>query len=320
MARSLLDAIIRHQLYLEGLKLGQRREFAGALGEVERIIQQQLSVMPANTIGGMTKAQLVVMLRGLKRQLWGVFNPEIAGFVKFLENYLAADRSLWIELFAAKTGTPIAKLALAPTATRMFAAAAAEPMGANGVLMIKFVEASRASAVVAVLNELGKARSQHWTREQTVNAIVGTRGAAKKDGVLHRIANQQAAVTNTVMQHLSASANHAVGKQAFAEYEWVSVLDDVTTQVCRGRDGKKFQYGKGPLPPAHVNCRSTVKPLGVNTGEVDYLDTFAKWAKATPETVLKDIFKDGEADVRNVKPLTLEQFKTKRNIILSEKD
>lgn len=41
-------------------------------------------------------------------------------------------------------------------------------------------------------------------------------------------------------------------------YRWVSILDSKTSQICRTLDGQVFQFGKGPLPPAHPNCRSSI--------------------------------------------------------------
>ena len=41
-------------------------------------------------------------------------------------------------------------------------------------------------------------------------------------------------------------------------YRWVSILDNVTSQICRSLDGQVFPFGKGPLPPIHPNCRSTI--------------------------------------------------------------
>jgi SPP1 gp7 family putative phage head morphogenesis protein len=68
-------------------------------------------------------------------------------------------------------------------------------------------------------------------------------------------------LARTVTNHAANQAKH----QVFAEnagilegYEWVSVLDMRTSLICGGRDGKVYQMGKGPLPPAHWNCRSTV--------------------------------------------------------------
>lgn len=41
-------------------------------------------------------------------------------------------------------------------------------------------------------------------------------------------------------------------------YRWVSILDFITSQICRSLDGRVFEFDKGPLPPAHPNCRSTI--------------------------------------------------------------
>ncbi|EGW6351294.1 phage head morphogenesis protein, partial [Salmonella enterica] len=45
---------------------------------------------------------------------------------------------------------------------------------------------------------------------------------------------------------------------------------------CRSRDGQKYEIGKGPLPPAHPNCRSTTAP--VISSDFDFLDAGAKRA------------------------------------------
>lgn len=44
-------------------------------------------------------------------------------------------------------------------------------------------------------------------------------------------------------------------------YEYSAILDDVTTEVCRGLDGKQFAKGTEPVPPMHFNCRSVLVPI-----------------------------------------------------------
>lgn len=47
-------------------------------------------------------------------------------------------------------------------------------------------------------------------------------------------------------------------KIAILGYRWVSILDNRTSQLCRSLDGQVFEHNKGPLPPAHANCRSSI--------------------------------------------------------------
>lgn len=44
-------------------------------------------------------------------------------------------------------------------------------------------------------------------------------------------------------------------------YQYSAVLDDRTTEICRGLHGKIFQSGTEPVPPMHFNCRSLLVPI-----------------------------------------------------------
>jgi SPP1 gp7 family putative phage head morphogenesis protein len=44
-------------------------------------------------------------------------------------------------------------------------------------------------------------------------------------------------------------------------YQYSAILDDVTSDICSGLDGKKFKDGDEPVPPMHFNCRSVLIPI-----------------------------------------------------------
>lgn len=46
-----------------------------------------------------------------------------------------------------------------------------------------------------------------------------------------------------------------------AAYQYSAVLDDRTTEICRGLHGKIFKSGSEPVPPMHFNCRSLLIPI-----------------------------------------------------------
>lgn len=95
-------------------------------------------------------------------------------------------------------------------------------------------------------------------------------------------------------------------------YRWISILDDATTQICRSLDGQVFKFGRGPLPPAHVNCRSSIiaevqgrwlkrepsgrfapRPPRTATGAkgtetVQGKTTYYEWLKTQPEAFQND--------------------------------
>ncbi len=44
-------------------------------------------------------------------------------------------------------------------------------------------------------------------------------------------------------------------------YQYSAILDDRTSEICRGLHGKKFKSGDEPVPPMHFNCRSILIPI-----------------------------------------------------------
>lgn len=46
-----------------------------------------------------------------------------------------------------------------------------------------------------------------------------------------------------------------------AAYEYSAILDDRTSEICDGLDGKVFSAGTEPVPPLHWNCRSVLVPI-----------------------------------------------------------
>ena len=114
-------------------------------------------------------------------------------------------------------------------------------------------------------------------------------------------------------QAAAKAAGIKVGdKLGLMGYRWISILDSLTSQICRSLDGQVFPFGKGPLPPAHPNCRSSIiaemigkwlkrddagrfakrderQAQGANGKEdVDGKVTYYEWLKTQPEAFQND--------------------------------
>jgi len=71
-------------------------------------------------------------------------------------------------------------------------------------------------------------------------------------------------IVRTSVNQVSNAASQSVykaNKRVTKEYRYLSTLDSKTSPVCRNLDGQIFEYGKGPEPPQHFNCRSTTVPV-----------------------------------------------------------
>lgn len=88
-------------------------------------------------------------------------------------------------------------------------------------------------------------------------------------GELTRVSNNQVLtlVRTSVNQVSNAAANsvYEANLDITQKYKYVATLDTRTSAICRALDGQEFEYGKGPQPPQHFNCRSTIIPIISNS-------------------------------------------------------
>lgn len=94
---------------------------------------------------------------------------------------------------------------------------------------------------------------------------LSVRQLAQAGGELTTVANRQvmALVRTSINQVANASSQqvYEANQDVTKRYRYVSTLDSRTSPICRALDGKEFDYGKGPTPPQHFNCRSTTVPV-----------------------------------------------------------
>lgn len=72
--------------------------------------------------------------------------------------------------------------------------------------------------------------------------------------------NQIVTLVRTSINQVANAASQQVyeaNQDITKKYRYVATLDLRTTAICRALDGQEFEYGTGPLPPQHFNCRST---------------------------------------------------------------
>jgi len=88
---------------------------------------------------------------------------------------------------------------------------------------------------------------------------------AAAGGQLTQVAdNQIITLVRTSINQVANAASQQVyeGNQDITKkYRYIATLDTRTSAICRALDGREFEYGKGPMPPQHFNCRSTTVPV-----------------------------------------------------------
>lgn len=300
------DIVTRHQLYLEGCKVWKAREFNAVMVQLTAELRRLLGRTNVGTLGQLSRMQLnklLTELNGIQKEL---YNPYVNELMKFLREFLTVDNGVVSTLYESKFElTPRAAarendtdpLFGLPAAfgtkdglDRFFSTIKNTPIAGNGMLPAALLAFFAAGASAKVANLIRKGYANNQRVDDALADIIGTKAANFRDGALNGINSQASAVISTIMQHATALNQVSIASLYSRRYRWLSILDSGTTQICRSLNGKIFIYGQGPLPPQHINCRSSTVPLiGNDDDDGPVPNTFAEWFKAQPKSVQNDI-------------------------------
>lgn len=195
------------------------------------------------------------------------------------------------------------------------------------------------------INHIKLARYEGKTNQQIVQMIRGTRKNGYKDGLMEVTSRQAKTIVRTTVQHAAMQ-----GKAEFASdnsdiikgEQWLSTLDGRTSSACRSLDQTIFELGKGPRPPLHHNCRSTVlivlKGQYAGRGNINKRaskdgpvanESYYSWLKKQPKDFQDDVLGETRGQLlrsgglsadkfaqlqldKNFKPLTLAEMREKQ--------
>lgn len=341
----LYDISTRHQIYIEHVKAGVEGSFNYDLANLAQDMQSLFLRTNYENVGSMTRAQLNFLLVQLRRLQATFYSALSAKLITQLQDYMTADIAVSRKIYAASVGwspsfnEPVdddqsSAFLVAWTQTHkvagLFGVAAitsqpallwakilAAPIPANGATLASFLKAFTSSASVGAENLIRQAWANKWTMRELMTAFFNTSRQGQAS-FLDRTLNQGRAVISTILQHVKSFVAAGVQSLLFPQYLWVSVIDSRTTVICQDLNLKRFFYGKGPIPPAHVRCRSHITPLNADAPVNVPTETLSRWLARQPETVQKDIVDRVDATGKfQPTPLTLAQFKTKLRLILA---
>lgn len=190
------------------------------------------------------------------------------------------------------------------------------------------------TAIAASMMRVSQAVMAAWVNGMSVQElsaqVLGSKSTGEgnpnlpggtKSAEVTKIRNTMNAVTATLIQHVAQISNSSTNSLIWRGYDWLSVMDSRTSAVCRHLNKKRFRYGKGPLPPAHPNCRShTVPAVGEAStftppSMIDWLlrqnrgFIVGTFSNTIAQSLAEGNRPPGDVNVVNsVKPITIEQF------------
>jgi SPP1 gp7 family putative phage head morphogenesis protein len=250
-----LEATIRHQIKLLRFSQGQANSAAKLLAESDKELMALLEAGLTETSEKRVRS-LLAEVRRIRRAV----AEKIEGKLSKDNLGLAKTEAEW-EGAMIEGSVPVA-LSLESVAPATLRALAGSPI--NGVPLKGWLGNMVANDVKRVEQQMRLGILQGETVQQLTARIRGTKANGYKDGVLAATRREAEMIARTSANHVSAAARQATweaNSDIIRGVRWVATLDGRTSHVCAGRDGEVYPLDKGPRPPAHPNCRSSVAPV-----------------------------------------------------------
>lgn len=315
----LYDKLTRHQVFLEGVKSWAGDDFNDTLRVLRKRLDTVMHAQPYNAnIGDMTALQYRAFIQRMTNNLKNVTARSSQVLMDDFANFAKKDKAMLDGILRSEKGSR----RKTPTDAVIWNQASKRPLGANGMTMKETVDAYYAGMRRDILNRIKQGRVNNESMA-SVQADINNR-------LMPKFRNQANSLIATVYQHISSVIQSYIEAMFYERYRWVAVLDEKTTDICRSRDGKTWRYGKGPIPPAHYNCRSKIVPVQDNNRNIP--STFFGWLQDQPRDVLNEIVgKEAAASIlkgeatstqfpkfMGAKQIPLDKFKDKMSLILAD--
>lgn len=276
------DAIMRLQVYMEGYKNSRDTSLDAAMSRVARELRGILAQVEEERLSDLTRKEVRDLMARVDAAQSAIYDD-------LADTELAEydDASFEIGLLISGALIAITGKGKPPPRNPGGQTFTGSQLGVSGLTPRELFERYVQTAKRDLLDLLNKGYADKLTKQEILRSIVGTKSRNYLDGLLNRNFNRGLTTVRTTLQWLKVRAVHTAIKGVSDRYRWVSIMDAVTTEICQGRHNNIYTVGKGPLPPAHFNCRSGITPY---FGSNDYNPpNFRDWYSAQPEAVQKEL-------------------------------
>lgn len=314
--QDLYDIAVAKQLYLERLKIGQR-ERAEAIFQkflevfVDRVFNR-LAQVDFTTLNSRAYKRLVSDIREIEKELRPAYKVKILNLVKRLIPVESDLQSNLFDELSEDSEDEIVDDLIEEEKSEIWRTVLTSQVPETEYTYDEFVGAlfsSTSRDVVKILAaawglkqpivEVFRAVETVKEKRRPIQALISTGSQIVESKVFDFLAPKRISVTIDGVRALSR-----------LKYIWISVIDAVTTDYCRDQNGRIYDVGKGPLPPAHTGCRSTV---------ANYIEGLGSLKKRSLEEFLK-ANAEFRGDLLSDEPLTIAQYKRKVKAYVASKN
>lgn len=328
----ILDAQIRHSVYLERYKSGVLKKIIGLLNRTEADLIEQIAGRLANIVdrgydlGPDTTKRLNDMLTDIRERRSKVYTALANQLFTEMVDFAGYEADFQIRI-AENAGVEI-DLAM-PSNAQLKAVVQSQPF--QGRLLKEWGRSLERADVQRIQDAIRIGITEGQTTDQIVRRIRGTKAAKYQDSILEIARRDAEAVVRTAIAHTQNRARMEVfnaNYDVIPGVQYAAVLDSRTTQLCASRDGKVYRLDNAPAIPAHFRCRSIYVPYfgepqgdrASQFGPVPASTNYAEWLKKQPVSVQEEVLGVKKAQLFRSGKVALDKFVDKSGHVYTLKE
>lgn len=318
----LIEQGTRHAVYVERVKSHEANQFAAFLKRIDADIRRRLEGKTLTNFSRKRLEQLLSYTEASLTQIFADHYDDLAGHLIEFGEYEAGFEARSIDNVLVNCTSAI------PAQSQVRAAILTNPMAAKnyrGTLLEPFIKDWHSKEVKFIVGAVRQGVFEGQTTPEIIQSIRGTKKNKYRDGLLNITNRNAGAIVRTAAQHVANTARAETWKEnsrVVSGYRIVATLDSRTSQTCRSLDGRVFKIDNGPLPPFHINCRSTTvaeldgrysklmegATRASSAGHVPASETYYQWLKRQPVGFQKDAIGPTRAKLLRDGGLSSERF------------
>lgn len=267
----ILDAQVKHSVYLERYKSGVLKKIIGHLNDAEADLIEQIAARLVTIekrgydLGPDTTKRLNDLLAAVLERREKVYSVLGNKLFNELIDFATYEADFQIRI-ADNAG--IEANFIIPSNSSLKAVVSSQPF--QGRILKEWAKGLEQSDVRRIQDAIRIGITEGQTTDQIIRWIRGTKAAQYQDGVIEIARRDAEAVIRTAVAHTQNRARMEVfnaNSDIVGGIQYAAVLDSKTTIFCASRDGKVYDLDKAPPIPAHWRCRSIYVPyFGPNEG------------------------------------------------------
>ncbi len=256
----LTEYAARHQFFVERYKAAEVKKFEKFLLEMAGVIRVKIG---DKNLTEFTRDRLNKLLAEIDKSLVGIYSDYEPVWREGL-----IDFGKYESEFEIKSLNQVVDYDFAlPSASQIDAAVFGNPMAVqgtyNGFFLGDAISDLSEKTIKRVNGSINAGSARGLTTPEIVRSVIGTKANGYADGVLSMSYKDANLLVRTGLQHTASMARQRTWEQnsdIISGWKFRAVFDQRTSQQCRATDQEDRTYpiGKGPIPPLHPFCRSTM--------------------------------------------------------------